>query len=143
MRIAQSKPAVSADNVLTSKRRTAYFLPESFSLSDGTLDHGRCNLVAEMATLKQWEDAWGRLIKAREKLKSFESHAIVRHILILDNTRPGDTISLESGFGEQPPPSEVLKALQNFDKALRREHSLFRKLEPHEVDSVAARRKFA
>jgi hypothetical protein len=95
-----------------------------------------------MATLKQWEDAWSRLIRAREKLKAFDNHAIVRHILILDNTRPGDTISLESGFGEQPPPSEVLKALQNFDKALRREHSLFRKLEPHEVDTVAARRKF-
>jgi hypothetical protein len=96
-----------------------------------------------MATVKQWEDAWNRLIKAREKLKSFEhEHAIVRHILILDNTKPGDTISLESGFGERPPPIEILKALQNFDKALRREHSLFRQLEEHEIKAIAARRKF-
>jgi hypothetical protein len=96
-----------------------------------------------VATVKQWEDAWSRLIKAREKLKAFErDHAIVRHILILDNTKPGDTISLESGFGERPPPIEVLKALQNFDKALRREQSLFRQLQAHDVDAVAARRKF-
>jgi hypothetical protein len=65
-----------------------------------------------MATLKKWEEAWTRLIKAQEKLQSYErDHAIVRHILILDNTKPGDTISLESGFAEQRPPSEVLKAL--------------------------------
>lgn len=96
-----------------------------------------------MATVKQWEDAWNRLVKAREKLKAFEhEHAIVRHILILDNTKPGDTISLESGFGEKAPPSEVLKALQNFDKALRREHSLFQKLEEQEIEAIAARRKF-
>jgi hypothetical protein len=96
-----------------------------------------------MATLKQWEEAWSRLVKAREKLTAFEpEHAIVRHILVLDNTKPGDTISLESGFGEQPPPSEVLKALQAFDKALRREHSLFQKLQPSDMDAASARRKF-
>ena len=96
-----------------------------------------------MATVKQWEDAWTRLIKAREKLQTYEhDHAIVRHILILDNTQPGDTISLESGFAEQRPPSEVLKALQAFDKALRREHSLFQKLVESDVNAVAARRKF-
>ena len=96
-----------------------------------------------MATVKQWEDAWNRLVKAREKLMSFEhEYAIVGHILVLDNTKPGDTISLDSGLGEQPPPIEVLKALQNFDKALRREHSLFQKLAAHEIESIAARRKF-
>jgi hypothetical protein len=96
-----------------------------------------------MATLKKWEEAWTRLIKAREKLQSYErDHAIVRHILILDNTKPGDTISLESGFAEQRPPSEVLKALQTFDKALRREHSLFRQLDESDMNAVAVRRKF-
>jgi hypothetical protein len=96
-----------------------------------------------MATLKQWEDAWTRVVKAQEKLLSYErDHAIVRHILILDNTKPGDTISLEAGFGEQRPPSEVLKALETFDKALRREHSLFQKLQESEMEAVAARRKF-
>jgi len=94
-------------------------------------------------TVKKWEEAWSRLIKAREKLLSYEhDHAIVRHILILDNTRPGDTISLEAGFGEQRPPSEVLRALQTFDEALRREHSLFIQLEPSDMDAIAARRKF-
>ena len=96
-----------------------------------------------MATLKQWEDAWTRLLKAREKLLSYgREHAIVRHILILDNTKPGDTISLEAGFGEHPPPREVRKAIQTFDKALRREHSLFQQLGASEIDAVAARRKF-
>ncbi len=94
-------------------------------------------------TLKQWEEAWSRLIKAREKLRSFEhAYAIVGHILILDNTKPGDTISLESGFGEPSPPIEVLKALQNFDKALRKEDSVFRQLRMSEMAAVAVRRKF-
>jgi len=97
-----------------------------------------------MATVKQWEDAWNRLVKAREKLKSYEhAHALVRHILILDNTQPGDTISIESGVSElPPPPSDVRKALQNFDKALRREHALFQQLEEQEIEAIAARRKF-
>ena len=65
-------------------------------------------------TVKQWEEAWNRLVKAREKLESFErSYAIVRHILILDNIKPGDTISLDYAFGEQAPSAEVLKALEN------------------------------
>jgi hypothetical protein len=96
------------------------------------------------ATVKKWEEAWNRLIKAREKLQAFEpDHAIVRHILILDNTKPGDTIRLDYAFGEAPPPIEVLKALQNFDKALRREESLFRQLTTSDMDAIAARRKFA
>jgi hypothetical protein len=96
-----------------------------------------------MATLKQWEEAWNRLVKAREKLMAFESdHAIVKHILVLDNTKPGDTISLESGFAELPPPREVRKALQTFDKTLRRERSLFGQLQPSDRSAAAARRKF-
>ena len=45
-----------------------------------------------MATTgKQWEEAWSRLIEARAKLQSLEpDSAIVRHILILDNAKPGD-----------------------------------------------------
>lgn len=63
-------------------------------------------------TVKQWEEAWKRLVGAREKLESFEhSYAIIRHILVLDNIKPGDKISLDFGFGEQTPPAEVLKAL--------------------------------
>ena len=97
-----------------------------------------------MATVKQWEDAWNRLIKTREKLKSYEHvHALVRHVLILDNTKPGDTISIETGYGELPtPPSEVRKALSNFDKALRREHALFQQLEAQDIEAIEARRKF-
>jgi hypothetical protein len=96
-----------------------------------------------MATVKQWEEAWNRLVEAREKLESFEhSDAIVRHILILDNIKPGDTISLDYAFGEQAPSVEVLKALENFDNALRREHGVFRQLRGPVLDAVAARRKF-
>lgn len=94
-------------------------------------------------TVKQWEEAWGRLIEAREKLQSFEpNYAIVRHILILDNTKPGDTISLDHGFGEPSPPIEVRKALENFNKALRREDGVFRQLRKSDMAAVAARRKF-
>ncbi|MGA7870082.1 MAG: hypothetical protein WCA22_04205 [Candidatus Binatus sp.] len=95
-------------------------------------------------TVKKWEEAWSRLIKAREKLRSYErDHAIVRHILILDNTKPGETISLDYAFGEPSPPIEVLKALQNFDKALRQEEGVFRQLGMAEMAVVAAKRKFA
>jgi|HubBroStandDraft_6_1064221.scaffolds.fasta_scaffold705268_2 hypothetical protein len=94
-------------------------------------------------TVKQWEEAWDRLVKAREKLESFErSYAIVRHILILDNIKPGDTISLDYAFGEQAPSAEVLKALEDFDEALRREDSVFRQLRKSVLDAVAAKRKF-
>ena len=94
-------------------------------------------------TVKQWEEAWNRLVEAREKLESFErSYAIVRHILIVGNIKPGDTISLDYAFGEQAPPVEVLKALENFDKALRREDGVFRQLRKSVFDAVAARRKF-
>jgi hypothetical protein len=97
-----------------------------------------------MATsVKQWEEAWNRLVEAREKLESFEhSNAIVRHILVLDSIKPGDTISLDSGFGEQVPSAEVLKALENFDKALRREDSVFWQLRKSVIDAVVVRRKF-
>ena len=89
-------------------------------------------------TLKKWEEAWNRLVKAHEKLQAFErDYPIVRHILILDNIKLGDTISLDSGFGELSPPIEVLKALQNFDKALRQEDLVFRQLPMHE-NAVAA-----
>lgn len=95
------------------------------------------------ATLKQWEEAWSRLIEAREKLLTFErDHAIVRHILILDDTKPGDMISLDYSFGEQVPPVEVLKALENFNKALRREDGLFRQLRKSDLAAAAARRRF-
>jgi hypothetical protein len=94
-------------------------------------------------TVKQWEEVWNRLVKAREKLESFErSYPIVRHILVLDNIKPGDTISLDYSFGEQAPSAEVLKALENFDKALRREEGVFRQLRKSVLDAVAARRKF-
>jgi len=46
-------------------------------------------------TAKQWEDAWRRVVEARAKLKSFEHDAIVRHILVLDNIKPGDTVSFD------------------------------------------------
>jgi len=95
-------------------------------------------------TVKQWKEAWSRLIEARQKLQSFEpDHAIVRHILILDNTKPGDTISLDFGFGEQAPPVEVLKAIENFNMALRREDSVFRQLRKSDMDALEAQRKFA
>ena len=95
------------------------------------------------ATLKKWEEAWNRLAKAREKLQSFErDYPIVRHILILDNIKPGDTISLESGLGQESPPIEVLKALQNFDKALRHEDLVFRQLSEPDKSVAAAKRKF-
>jgi hypothetical protein len=95
-------------------------------------------------TLKKWEEAWNRLVKAREKLKSFgHDHPIVRHILILDNIKPGETIRLDTGFGESPPPIEVLKAIQNFDKALRHEDSVFRQLPGPDKAAAAAKRKFA
>ncbi len=94
-------------------------------------------------TFKQWEEEWSRLIEAREKLRSFErDSAIVRHVLILDNTKPGGTISLDYAFGEQVPPVEVLKALENFNKALRQEDGLFRKLRKADVAASAAKRKF-
>ncbi len=94
-------------------------------------------------TAKHWEEVWSQLVEARKKLQSFEhSFAIVRHILILDNIKPGDTISLDYGFGEQVPTSEVLKALENFNKALRREDGVFRQLRKSDIDAVAARRKF-
>jgi len=94
-------------------------------------------------TVKQWEEVWTRLIEAREKLKSFEpDHALVKHILILDDTKPGDVISLDHSLGEPSPPREVLKALENFNKALRREESVFRQLATSDMDSIALRRKF-
>jgi len=94
-------------------------------------------------TVKQWEEAWSRLIEAREKLKSFEpNYAVVRHILILDNTKPGGTISLDHGFAEPSPPMQVLKALENFNKGLRREDGVFRQLRMSDMAAVAARRKF-
>ncbi len=94
-------------------------------------------------TFKQWEEGWSRLIAARKKLQSFEAdHAIVRHILVLDNIKPGDMLSLDSGFGELPPPIEVLKALENFNKALRREDGLFRQLRKSDIDAATAKRKF-
>jgi hypothetical protein len=97
-----------------------------------------------MATsVERWEELWSRLIEARKKLQSFEhTSAIVRHILILDNTKPGDAISLDYGFGEQVPPVEVLKALENFNKALRLEDSVFRQLRKSDMAAVTARRKF-
>ena len=95
------------------------------------------------ATVKQWEAAWSWLIEARNKLKSFEpNYAIVRHILILDDTSPGDTIRLDHDFGEPAPPIEVLKALENFNKALRREEGVFRQLRESDMVAVAAERKF-
>jgi hypothetical protein len=95
-------------------------------------------------TIKQWEEAWSRLIEAREKLQSFEpNYAIVRHILILDNTKPGDSISLDHGFVEPSPPVEVLKALENFNKVLRREDGVFRQLRKSDRAAVEAERKFA
>ena len=94
-------------------------------------------------TLKQWEEAWSRLIEAREKLRSLEHNsAIVRHFLILDNIKPGETISLDYAFGEQVPPVEVRKALENFNKALRREDGLFPQLRKLDMAAAAARRKF-
>ena len=93
-------------------------------------------------TVKKWEEVWSRLIKAREKLQSYEQHAIVRHILILDNTKPGETITLDYGFGETAPPIEVLKALQSFDKALRQEEGVFRQLGTQDLAAVTAKRKF-
>jgi hypothetical protein len=95
-------------------------------------------------TLKKWEEAWNRLVKAREKLKSFErDYLIVRHILILDNIKPGDTIRLDAGLGEPPPPPvEVRKAIQNFDKALRHEDSVFRQLSEDDKAVAATKRKF-
>lgn len=96
-----------------------------------------------VATLKKWEEAWNRLVKAREKLKSFElDYAIVRHILILDNIKPGDTLSLERGFNEPPPPIEVLKALQIFDKALRQEERVLQQLPMPDKAVAVATRKF-
>lgn len=56
--------------------------------------------------------------------------------------KPGDTISLDYAFGEQAPSAEVLKALEDFDKALRREDSVFRQLRKSVLDAVAAKRKF-
>ena len=95
------------------------------------------------ATLKQWEEAWSRLLEAREKLQSFEhDYAIVGHILILDNTKPGDMISLDYDFSAQVPPAEVRKALENFNKALRREDGLFRQLRKADMAAAAIRRKF-
>lgn len=94
-------------------------------------------------TLKKWEEACNRLVKAHEKLQAFErDYPIVRHILILDNIKPGDTISLDSGFGETSPPIEVLKALQNFDKALRHEDLVFRQLSEADKSVAAAKRRF-
>jgi hypothetical protein len=94
-------------------------------------------------TLKRWEEAWGLLVEAREKLRSFKrDHAIVRHILTLDDTKPGETISLDYAFGEQLPPGEVLRALENFNKALRREDGLFRQLRKADMDAAATKRKF-
>jgi len=99
--------------------------------------------LAIAATLKQWEEAWTRLIEARKELLTFErDHAIVRHILILDNTKPGDTIILDYAFGEQVPPVEVRKALENFNKVLRREDGLFRQLRKADMAAAATRRKF-
>jgi len=93
-------------------------------------------------TAKQWEDAWSRVVEARAKLKSFEHDAIVRHILILDNIKPGDTVSFDYGYGEQVAPVEVLKALENFNRTLRREDGVFRQLRKSDMAAVAARRKF-
>jgi hypothetical protein len=95
-------------------------------------------------TVKQWGEAWRRLIEAREKLQSFEpDYAIVRHILVLDDTKPGDTISLDQGLVEAAPPVEVLKACENFNKALRREDSVFRQLRKADMAAMEAQRKFA
>jgi hypothetical protein len=95
------------------------------------------------AILKKWEEAWNRLLKAREKLESFgHDYPIVRHILILDNIKPGDTISFDSGLLERPPPVEVRKAIQNFDRALRHEDSVFRQLPEPDQAVAAAKRKF-
>ncbi len=83
------------------------------------------------------------ILEARQKLQSFEhDYAIVGHILILDNTKPGDAISLDYGFGEQVPPIEVRKALETFNRALRREDGLFRQLRKAEMAAAATRRKF-
>jgi hypothetical protein len=43
---------------------------------------------------------------------------------------------------EQVPPVEVLKALENFNKALRREDGVFRQLRKADMAAAAARRKF-
>jgi hypothetical protein len=98
-----------------------------------------------MATTdKHWEEAWSRLIEARAKLQSLEpDSAIVRHILILDNAKPGDRISFDHGFSEPSPPVKVLKALENFNKALQQEDGVFRQLRKSDMAAVEARRKFA
>jgi|ERR1700723_3424322 hypothetical protein len=93
-------------------------------------------------TAKQWEDMWNRVVEARAKLKSFEHVSIVRHILLLDNIKPGDTVSFDYGYGEQVPPVEVLKALENFNRALRREDGVFRRLRKSDMAAIAIRRKF-
>jgi len=103
----------------------------------------RVDWMTMAATLKKWEEAWNRLVKALQKLKSFErDYPMVRHILILDNVKPGDTISFDSGLLETPPPVEVLKALQNFDKVLRHEDLVFRQLLEPDNAVAAAKRKF-
>jgi hypothetical protein len=103
-----------------------------------------CRRPVDAATVKQWRQAWSRLIAAREKLQSFgPDYAIVRHILVLDDTRPGNTISLDESLVEAAPPVEVLKALENFNKALRREDSAFRQPRTADMAAVEARWKFA
>jgi hypothetical protein len=67
---------------------------------------------------------------------------IVRHLVVLDDIKPGETIGLDYAFGEQDPGVEVRKALLNFNKALQREAELFRRLEPPDADAAAPRRKF-
>jgi hypothetical protein len=44
--------------------------------------------------------------------------------------------------GESVPPAEVLKAIENFNKTLRREDGVFRQLSKSEMDVAAARRIF-
>jgi hypothetical protein len=73
-----------------------------------------------VTTIKQWEEAWSRLVEARENLKSFEpNHAIVRHILILDNIRPGDKVSLDYGLANRslwlPKIRKATKSLEFWD----------------------------
>jgi hypothetical protein len=137
-----------ANHAFTRENRCYCYLSVVFYLCSGCdsglafiLNSARGVDFFPMATtLKQWEEAWSRLIETREKLRSLEHNsAIVRHILILDNIKPGETISLDYAFGEQVPPVEVRKALENFNKQFARALSQCRSPVPRVVSKVGTR----
>jgi hypothetical protein len=84
----------------------------------------------------------GRLVDARNRLRQcVGDHPFVQRLLM--NTKPGDAVVKDYGFGEPTPPADVWHAIDHFDRMLRNEDGIFRQLAKSDMDAALAKRKFA